>query len=157
MAELEGVVVVKAQQVVSSLVVWPDAVVADHPYLPGVWVDTGEGGLFAYAVIESPDANLAPHRAQGGCEVGSFLTLSLDDVVVGGVEVTDPQDGGPSLTESVPLLGGIFLGATNQALSRDGFHFAAGEEDLTPTGLALVAALRAAYDAPVTTVTLLDT
>lgn len=142
---------------VTSMVVWPDAELADHPYPCGVWVDTGEGGLFAYAVIESPDANLAPRRDQGGCAVSSFLALSFDDTVVGGAQVTDPEDGGPALEASVPLLGGVFLGATNRALSRDGFHFAVGEGDLTGAGQDLVAALGAAYDAPVTFVTLLDT
>lgn len=148
---------VDARGAMTSLVIWPEAELAHYPYPAGVWVDTGEGGLFAYAVVESPDGNLAPHRAQGGCEVNSFLTLSLDDVVVGGAQITDPQDGGPSLTESVPLLAALFLGATNRALVRDGVHFAVGEGDLTGAGQDLVAALGAAHHAPVTFVTLLDT
>lgn len=148
---------VEACSAVTSMVTWPDAVLADYPYPSGVWVDTGEGGMFAYAVVESPDANLAPHAEGGGCEVNSFLTLSLDDNVVGGEQITDADDGGEPLEVSVPLLGGVFLGATNRALWRDGFHFAVGEGDLTGVGRGLIAALRAAYDAPVTIVTLLNT
>ena len=155
--------VVGAAVVSGSLVVWPQAVEADFPYPLGVWVDTGEGGLFAYAVVEADDELLSAGRGEGGCVVSSFLSLSQYDNVVGGTEVFDPGDGGEEMESSVPLLGGIFLGMTNRALWRakvggaGGGYFAVTEADLDPRGVALMAALRAAYGRPVSIVTLLDT
>lgn len=140
----------------TSMVVWPQGEAATYPHPSGVWVDTGEGGLFAYAVIEAPGAGLAPPRDEGGCFVNSFVTLSFNDPIVGGAQLADPGDGGPALESSAPLAAAVFLGATDRALSKGGYHFAVTKNHLSDAGLALVAALEAAYGAPMSIVTMLD-
>ena len=152
-----------APKALRSMVVWPDAREADYPYPPGVWVDTGEGGLFAYAAVEADDALLSSGRGPHGCVVSSFISLSLDDNLVGGTDIFDPQDGGARFHSSAPLLGAVFLGMTGASLWRAGAdgqmgtYFEVTEADLDQRGAAVITALRAAHGRPVAIITLLDT
>lgn len=111
------------------------------------WQDTGEGGLFAYAVVRENSDNAVAPRERGGCCVDVHNTLNRPDVQVWGPSLWTPLYGNDMRDQrsmqSESLIASVFLGATNQALysENEGDYFRVSEESLTEDGKAIVRAL----------------
>lgn len=161
-----------------NLVKWP---VNDARYH-----DTGEGGLFAYAVAAAADTEL-----DHACSVDVRTHLTLPDVCVNaerdkfwdrtnepyrtwetGFRARDyllangredfadwVAHAKPTSELSEPLWSAVFLGSTGASLCSDavGGYFTVTADDLTPAGTRLFDALSAAYGGGVTLLTFLDT
>lgn len=147
--------------------------------------DTGEGGMFAYAVVTTADVSL-----KEACTVDVAHYLTRPDVCVSReAELWEPFDyhasGSTRLHNvrarleqlgehkfkdslnrmigedelSVPLRAALYLGSTSASLSLadGGGYFEATYGDLTPAGRALCESLSAAYGTSPQIVTFLDT
>lgn len=140
-----------------TLVNWPAP--AD-PYR-----DTGEGGLFAYAVWDHPDTN---------CVVDAFPQFGMADVMVRAVgplaetfermERNYLRNSGGSYEDTYldSLTGvgsAIFLGSTGSSLFNEnvGEYFIVDAGALNDAGRTVVDALSAAYGSEPTFITYLDT
>jgi len=142
-----------------NLVTWPASDYDGFGYR-----DSGEGGLFAYAVWPAQD---------GECSVDVRPQMPLADVLVSarGPLHEDFEDQRRSyhydskadyevqmyrLQEEAGTV--VFLGSTSASLHDEGNgYFEMTADSLTPEGLAVVTALSAAYGTEATFVTYLDT
>lgn len=98
------------------------------------WSNTGEGGLFAYAVVRASEATL-DHKEN--CFIDVWSMLNQPDVQVSDVDLWDRGD---NLSEI--LLASVFLGSTNESLvNNGGDYFTVTVDDLNDAGKALVASL----------------
>lgn len=126
-----------------NMVKWPFAHIA-YRYTEPVydqWADTGEGGLYAWAVVRETEDNSPDSRNSGGCVVTTTSALVNPDTQVGGPELWGWENDEPdAVTE--PLIATVFLGATNQSLVwGESDYFQVTENDLTDEGKAIVKAL----------------
>jgi hypothetical protein len=116
----------------------------DSPYKIGQsysgFADTGEGGLFAWAVVRHPEPSTEFDRSAETCHVDVSAYLNFPDVQVSGPRLWS-DDG----RETEDVLAAVFLGSTPHALySQDrGEYFNVTEDDLNEQGKAIVAALGA--------------
>lgn len=127
--------------IMKNLVNWAPAT-ADY-FASGAfsgYADSGEGGLFAWAVVRSTSDNEPATRAEGGCNVDVHVVLSQPDVQVSGPDLWTNHDD-YSFGESVTAA--VFLGATSHSLysSESGNYFTVTPDSLTDEGKAIVAAL----------------
>lgn len=131
------------------------------------YLDTGEGGLFAYAVWASPKSE---------CIVDVHPNLFMGDVLVQadgplrsefsaqrrefmtGVNGADFNYERLMFSSAVSLGTVVFLGSTGGSFydDRAGAYFTASRNSLTDAGLAVISALEAVYG-PATYLTYLDT
>lgn len=129
--------------------------------------DTGEGGLFAYAVWASPKSE---------CIVDVHPNLFMGDVLVRadgplrseleaqrrefsrGMNAEDVNYERLMISSAVTLGTVVFLGSTSGSFfdDRGGDYFTASRDSLTEAGLAVVSALETVYG-PATYLTYLDT
>lgn len=130
--------------------------------------DTGEGGLFAYAVFPKPE--------KFECFMDVHPTINHWDVVIAAVgpmsadfreaeqifyaDMSKPLDERPDnwLEAAVQIGAIVFLGSTNASLwsENEAHYFTVTRDTLTGKGVAMMDALAAVYGEP-TYVTFLDT
>jgi len=120
--------------------------------------DSGEGGLFAYLVVEFNDLTDIS-RESGGCFVDVQARLNFPDVVVTKSRVFPKSyvtSNGRQYPDSVALKFVAYLGATNFSLCQNGNYFEVRYDHLTQDGKRLYDVVSKVYGQP-TILTFLDT
>lgn len=133
-----------------------------------VWSDSGEGGLFAYAVWSPVDGNcnidVKPQIPLGDVLVSAngpldddFNAQSRDFRELTRGEYTEHGYAVASFDVQVEVSAAILLGSTRSSFHSRGDYFSVSVDNLTDEGRALIATLTAAYGSAPTYLTYLDT
>lgn len=117
---------------------------------PG-YTDSGEGGLFAYAMWETP----------GECVILSSPSIQFSDVLVHAegplAEDFIEADRHYQISASFPATSIVLLGSTGESLHSDDGYRQVTRDNLTSEGQTLVDTLSVVYGSDPTFVTFLDT
>lgn len=139
------------------------------PHDDEAYRDSGEGGLFAYAVWPEAEmkcfADVSPQMPAPDVLVDATGPLAIDfraqRSIVNSDEYSDSDEGYTAKEFDLQISTGavVFLGSTGASLFREygGSYFHVTAEALTVDGRNVVDALTAAYGAEPTFVTYLDT